>query len=220
MKLENTFSIPVPPDDAWRILLDLERVAPCVPGATLTNRDGDDYHGKVKVKLGPISLTYHGVVKVVAADDQARITVLEGRGRETRGNGTATATITCRLAASDAGTDVFVDTELDITGKPAQFGRGALTEVSGALLTQFATNLAEEIGSAGTIDTPPETDAVTQSPPPSEPVAGRSAQPIDVLAAAGSPVLARLAPVAGAALLVMILLLLGRRNRRGPARNH
>lgn len=148
MKLENTFRIPVPADDAWPVLLDLERLAPCVPGATLTSRDGDDFHGKIKVKLGPVGLTYNGVIKILSQDAEAKVAVLEGGGRETRGNGTAKAVITCRLVESDGVTDVFVDTDLAITGKPAQFGRGALADVAGTLIGTFADNLAAEITSS------------------------------------------------------------------------
>ena len=126
MKLENTFSIPVQVDEAWRVLLDVERIAPCVPGATLTSSEGDTHRGKVKVKLGPIGLTYNGTVKFLEQDAAAKVVVLEASGREMRGNGTATAQVTCRLVASGDATDVFVETELAITGKPAQFGRGAL----------------------------------------------------------------------------------------------
>ncbi|NKY58903.1 SRPBCC family protein [Nocardia flavorosea] len=148
MKLENTFRIPVPADEAWPVLLDLERLAPCVPGATLTSRDGDDFHGKIKVKLGPVGLTYNGVIKILSQDADAGIAVLEGGGRETRGNGTAKAVITCRLVESGGVTDVFVDTDLAITGKPAQFGRGALADVAGTLIGTFADNLAAEITSS------------------------------------------------------------------------
>lgn len=148
MKLENTFTIPVPADQAWPVLLDLERLAPCVPGATITSREGDDYHGHIKVKLGPVGLSYKGIIKVVSQDESAGVAVLEGSGRENRGNGTAKAVITCRLVESGDVTDVFVDTDLAITGKPAQFGRGALAEVAGTLIGTFADNLAAELTAA------------------------------------------------------------------------
>lgn len=148
MKLENTFRIPVPAEDVWPVLLDLERIAPCVPGATLTSRNGDDFHGRIKVKLGPVGLTYNGIIKVLSQDEDAKVAVLEGGGRETGGNGTAKAAITCRLVENDGETEVFVDTDLAITGKPAQFGRGALAEVAGTLIGAFAGNLAAEITSS------------------------------------------------------------------------
>ena len=136
-------------DEAWRVLLDIERIAPCVPGATLTARDGDRYQGRVKVKLGPISLSYHGSVTFVSIDEASRIVVLQAAGREVRGGGMANAVVTCRLTARDDATDVLVDTDLTITGKPAQFGRGALAEVAGTMIAQFATNLAAEMAPAG-----------------------------------------------------------------------
>ncbi|MER6523845.1 SRPBCC domain-containing protein [Streptomyces sp. NPDC001508] len=146
MKLQNKLSIPASTEEAWRVLLDIERVTPCVPGATLTSRSGDGYHGSIKVKLGPIALTYHGSVRFLSLNEQDRTVVLEAGGRETRGNGTAKARVTCRLVGSgDASTDVFVDTDLAITGKPAQFGRGTLGEVAGTLIGRFAENLAREL---------------------------------------------------------------------------
>ncbi|KAB2381304.1 SRPBCC family protein, partial [Actinomadura montaniterrae] len=157
MKLENAFTIPVPADEAWRVLLDIERIAPCVPGATLTSRDGDRFDGKVKVRLGPIGLTYSGSVAFVSLDEDAGVAVMEAAGRETRGGGTAKAVVTCRLTGRGGTTDVQVETDLAITGKPVQFGRGALADVSAALLGRFAANLAEEIAPGG--DASPAPDA-------------------------------------------------------------
>ncbi|MEU8895963.1 SRPBCC family protein [Nocardia sp. NPDC048505] len=208
MKLENTFTIPVPAADAWPVLLDLERIAPCVPGATLTSREGDDFHGKIKVKLGPVGLTYNGVIKVVSQDPLARVAVLEGGGRETRGNGTAKARIVCRLVESGSGTEVLVDTDLAITGKPAQFGRGALADVAGTLIGQFADNLAAEITSAA--------QAPARLPDPEQPVAARAAaEPIDLLQAAGVGARWRAASAAAALGLVLALILTRRRRSRG-----
>ncbi|MEU1997643.1 SRPBCC family protein [Nocardia gamkensis] len=217
MKLDNTFTIPVPAAQAWQVLLDLERIAPCVPGATITSREGDDFHGKIKVKLGPVGLSYSGVIKVVSQDEAAGIAVLEGRGRETRGNGTAKATITCRLVESDGSTDVFVDTELAITGKPAQFGRGALADVAGTLIGQFATNLADEITASAT----PEADIVeagskagdvaTPAASPAATAPREPAEPIDLLRTAGASSATRLSGLAFAAVLVLLLALLLRK---------
>ncbi|WP_018505467.1 SRPBCC family protein [Parafrankia discariae] len=152
MKLENTFSVPVPVDETWRVLLDIERVAPCVPGATLTSRDGDSFSGKVKVKLGPIGLTYGGTATFLSLDEAAKVAVIEASGRETRGGGTAKAVVTCRLVGTGGATDVLVETDLAITGKPAQFGRAALADVTAILIGQFAANLASEITGAGTAE--------------------------------------------------------------------
>ncbi|MGW5377886.1 SRPBCC family protein [Nocardia sp. NPDC003999] len=216
MKLDNTFTIPVPAAQAWQVLLDLERIAPCVPGATITSRDGDDFHGKIKVKLGPVGLSYSGVIKVVSQDEAAGIAVLEGRGRETRGNGTAKATITCRLVESVGATDVFVDTDLAITGKPAQFGRGALADVAGTLIGQFATNLAAEITASAQAEPEPGTlsavpaagDAATST---TETAPRKPAEPIDLLQAAGASRATRLGGLAFASVLVLLFALLLRR---------
>ncbi|NKY25212.1 SRPBCC family protein [Nocardia gamkensis] len=217
MKLDNTFTIPVPAAQAWQVLLDLERIAPCVPGATITSREGDDFHGKIKVKLGPVGLSYSGVIKVVSQDEAAGIAVLEGRGRETRGNGTAKATITCRLVESDGSTDVFVDTDLAITGKPAQFGRGALADVAGTLIGQFATNLADEITASAT----PEADiveavskagdAATPAASPAATAPRKPAEPIDLLRTAGASSATRLSGLAFVGVLALLLALLLRK---------
>ncbi len=154
MKLENRFTVPVPVDEAWQVLLDVERIAPCMPGATLTSVDGDAFEGKVKVKVGPINLTYGGKARFVSKDDAAHVAVIDGSGKETRGTGTAKALITCRLLDKGATTDVEVDTDLNVTGKPAQFGRGVLADVSSKLVDQFAACLSDEIRS-GTPSVPP-----------------------------------------------------------------
>lgn len=145
MKLENRFTVPVPPDRAWQVLLDVERIAPCMPGATLTSRDGDAFEGTVKVKVGPINLTYGGRAQFTSLDPDAHVAVLEASGKETRGTGTAKASITCRLHDRGGTTDVEVDTDLAVTGKPAQFGRGVLADVSAKLVDRFAACLSEEI---------------------------------------------------------------------------
>ena len=145
MKLENRFTVPASVDTAWAVLLDVPRIAPCMPGAALTEATGDKFTGTVKVKLGPINLTYGGTATIVSRDDAAHVAVIEGTGKETRGTGTAKAVITCRLFGRGNETDVEVDTDLQITGKPAQFGRGVLADVSGKLVDQFAACLSDEI---------------------------------------------------------------------------
>ena len=127
------------------MLLDVERVAPCMPGARLLTHDGDQFTGEVKVKLGPINLTYGGKAEFVTLDEEAGVAVIDASGKETRGTGTAKATITCRLTGSGSETAVEVDTDLNVTGKPASFGRGVLADVSAKLVDQFAACLAEEI---------------------------------------------------------------------------
>ncbi len=146
MQLENSFTVPVPVDEAWRVLLDIERIAPCMPGAALDSVDGDDFTGRVKVKLGPINLTYQGKASFIEKDEAAHKAVIDARGKDQRGNGTAAAVVTAKLAAEGAITRVDVLTDLNITGRPAQFGRGVMTDVGNKLLGQFADKLAAQLG--------------------------------------------------------------------------
>ena len=171
MKLENRFTVPVARDEAWKVLLDVERVAPCMPGASLTSRDGDSFTGQVKVKLGPINLTYSGKAAFVQLDEAGGVAVIEASGKETRGTGTARATITCRLVdRGAASTDIEVDTDLAITGKPAQFGRGVLADVSAKLVDQFAACLSEEIQQGTPSAVAPEGSAPPETAPEAAPV--------------------------------------------------
>ena len=223
MKLENRFTVPVPVDEAWKVLLDVERIAPCMPGATLTSIDGDRFEGTVKVKVGPINLTYGGKASFVSKDEATHIAVIDGSGKETRGTGTAKALITCRLIGNGASTDVEVDTDLNVTGKPAQFGRGVLADVNSKLVDQFAACLSDEIRTGNREPVFAATAAALGAPaglePPRSPVvpavepreARKPAEAIDLLGTAGAPVLKRLAPVLAA---VVVLLLLVRRLRR------
>jgi carbon monoxide dehydrogenase subunit G len=146
VQLENSFTVPVPVDEAWRVLLDIERIAPCMPGAALDTVDGDDFTGRVKVKLGPINLTYQGKASFIEKDEAAHKAVIDARGKDQRGNGTAAAVVTARLTAEGSITRVDVLTDLNITGRPAQFGRGVMTDVGNKLLGQFADKLAAQLG--------------------------------------------------------------------------
>jgi len=146
MELEHSFTVPVGVDDAWKVLLDIERVATCMPGAVLDTIDGDDFTGTVKVKIGPISLTYKGKASYLEKDETAHRLVINAQGRDTRGNGTAAAKVTAALSQDgDAATKVDVRTDLDITGKPAQFGRGVMVDVGNKLIGQFADCLAGKL---------------------------------------------------------------------------
>jgi carbon monoxide dehydrogenase subunit G len=142
MELEHSFTVPVPKSRAWDVLLDVERVAPCMPGATLDSVDGDEIRGRIKVKVGPINMTYAGTARFVERDKDAGVVTLEASGKETRGAGTASASVRSVLEDRGQETHVKVLTTLNVTGKPAQFGRGVLNEVGGRLLTIFASNLA------------------------------------------------------------------------------
>ncbi len=195
MELEHSFSVPVPEERAWEVLLDVERVAPCMPGATLDSVNGDEINGRIKVKVGPIQMTYAGTAKFTERDPAAHVITLEASGKETRGAGTASAKVRSMLAGAGDQTHVIVHTSLNVTGKPAQFGRGVLTEVGGRLIGIFADNLAAMLaaeGSASADDTQPAdagashgADTPATAAPSSGTGAADEALPIDVLNLSG-----------------------------------
>ena len=143
MELEHSFTVPVPEERAWEVLMDVERVAPCMPGATLDSVDGDEIKGRIKVKVGPIAMTYAGTARFTERDPDAHVITLEASGKETRGAGTASAKVRSMLEGQDGQTHVVVHTTLTVTGRPAQFGRGVMAEVGGKLIGIFASNLAD-----------------------------------------------------------------------------
>ncbi|HXZ64967.1 MAG TPA: SRPBCC domain-containing protein [Streptosporangiaceae bacterium] len=142
MELEHSFTVPVPEDRAWDVLLDVERVAPCMPGATVQSVEGDEINGSIKVKVGPITMTYQGTAHFTERDPAAHVITLEAAGKETRGAGTASAKVRSMLEGKGDETHVVVHTTLNVTGRPAQFGRGVMAEVGGKLIGIFADNLA------------------------------------------------------------------------------
>ena len=154
MELEHSFIIPVPPEQAWPVLLDVERIAPCMPGATVDSVDGDAIKGRIKVKVGPVQLTYAGTAHFTERDDQARSITLEASGKETRGAGTASATVRSSLQDEGGQTKVVVHTSMNVTGRPAQFGRGVMAEVGGRIIEKFAANLAALLASAPAASVP------------------------------------------------------------------
>lgn len=223
MELLNSFTVPSGIDRAWDTLMDIEHVAPCMPGATLTSVAGDDITGSVKVKLGPVTMTYKGKGTFLERDPATHVAVIEGSGTEARGTGTARAKAHVSLHAdSPEVTRVDVTTDLVITGKAAQFGRGVMQDVAARLVDQFAENLAVLMGAP---------DAAAAAAPP-EPSAGAGGEPttpttrpapelphddeaIDLMATAGAPVLRRAVPIlAGAAVIAFLWWLLTRRGRR------
>jgi carbon monoxide dehydrogenase subunit G len=231
MKLEHSFTAPVGVDEAWRVLLDIERIAPCMPGAALTSVDGDDFTGTVKVKVGPISLTYKGKASFVEKDEAAHRAVIDAQGKDARGNGTAAAKVAATLRPDGASTRVDVVTDLNVTGKPAQFGRGVMADVGNKLIGQFADCLAGQLASGG--DAADGADDLAAADNPSASSAPREAlatggadnsqpagtgptpraeadvEPIDLVASAGPAIAKRLAPIVAA--LVVVLLVLRRR---------
>jgi hypothetical protein len=149
MELTNTFTVSLPVDEAWRALTDLERVAPCMPGAAITSVEGPDHHWSVKVKVGPVRSTYAGVARFVERDDAARRAVIEAKGQDVGGQGNVAATVAATLARQGDGTLVRIDTELAMSGRVAQFGRGVIADVSGKMFDEFAQRLEREVGGGG-----------------------------------------------------------------------
>ena len=188
MELTNEFEVDVPVDQAWAVLTDVERIAPCLPGAQLQEVDGDDFRGIVKVKVGPITAQYKGKATFVEKDDVAHVAVLSADGRDVRGQGNAKATITARLEEAGSGTKVSVHTDLTVTGKVAQFGRGVMADVSANLLDQFVANLET------TVLAGKDAPAVEGEP-----------EAVDLMSAAGAPVAKRVVPVVAAAVILLII---------------
>jgi carbon monoxide dehydrogenase subunit G len=181
VQLDHEFTVPVPAEHAWPVLLDVERIGPCMPGATITSVDGKDFEGRVKVKVGPITVTYAGQASFVEVDDAQRRAVISAKGKEARGSGTANATITAQLYDQGESTRVTVRTDLAITGRPAQFGRGVMADVGGKLLERFADCLAGQLAGGeqepAASATEPAVSELPVSPdaPATAPAAGPSA---------------------------------------------
>lgn len=188
MDLNHEFVVNVPIADAWNILTDLARIAPCLPGAELTEVVGDVYRGHVKVKVGPILAQFKGQASFLSRDGNAYRATLKAEGRDATGKGNASALITAQLTeVSPTSTKCVVTTDLTISGKVAQFGRGALADVSDKLLAQFSENLNQLI-STGT----------------SVPIAASA--PINLLQTAGAPILKRAVPVVIAIAVLVVLI--------------
>ena len=205
MDLNHKFTVAVPVEDAWRILTDVERIAPCLPGAQLQEIEGDTYRGIVKVKVGPIQAQFKGQANFIERDDIAHKVVLKGEGRDTTGKGNASAIITAEMTAVDASnTAVTVNTDLSVTGKVAQFGRGAMADISDKLLAQFVVNLNALIA-----EQPATAVAPAAAPEPTEGVRtieSAEVAPLDLLSAAGSPILKRAIPVVVVVVAVLVWL--------------
>jgi carbon monoxide dehydrogenase subunit G len=172
MELEHRFTVPASVDETWAMFNDLEKVAPCFPGAALTSVDGDDFAGTVKVKLGPVSLQYSGTGTFVERDEDTHTARFEAKGKDKRGNGTAAAKVRAVLEPDGAGTAVAVSTDLAVTGKPAQFGRGLMQDVSDKLLDRFVDCLTEKLTAEPEVEPaqpPPAQPPPEAEPPPAQP---------------------------------------------------
>ena len=204
MKLENEFRVDVSVEEAWRVLLDVERIAPCMPGAQLQEIEGDEYRGIVKVKVGPITAQYKGVARITESDDTNHRAVIRAEGRDTRGQGNASATATAVLQPDGDGTRVSIDSDVTITGKVAQFGRGVIADVSAKLLDQFVACLERDVlSSAGD---PPASNEVAESGE-ARTIDAPEAEPVDMLRT-GAPVLKRVVPVAAVVVIVIVVVLI------------
>ena len=222
MKIEDQFHVDVPVDEAWKVLLDVERIAPCMPGAQLQEIEGDEYRGIVKVKVGPITAQYKGAARIVETDDTAHTLVLKAEGRDTRGQGNASATVTATLTDDGNGTLVHIDTDLNITGKVAQFGRGVMADVSSKLLGQFADNLHRDVLSGNGTDA--ASAATPQTPAAAAPSATAAggvrqvdapeAEPVDLLEHAGDAMRKRIVPIVIAVVAFLTLRSLRKRRKR------
>ncbi len=183
MQLDHEFTVPVPADQAWHVLLDIARIAPCLPGAVIDSVTDEGFAGRVKVKVGPINISYAGHGTFVEKDQAAGRVLIDAAGKETRGSGTAKASIAAQLHDEGASTRVTVQTDLAITGKPAQFGRGVMVDVGNKLLGQFADCLAQRLSeapehpSAAGAVVGPATEEAESGPP------ATAASPADVPAA-------------------------------------
>ena len=241
MDLNNEFEVDAPVDRAWATLTDVEKIAPCLPGAQLQEIEGDEYRGAVKVKVGPITAQYKGAASFLEQDDENHTAKLKADGRDTRGAGNASAIITAKAVAIDENrTKVTVDTDLSVTGKVAQFGRGVMADVSAKLMKQFADNLGELLeaenaaGAAESSDdaaasAEPEADEAAEVQPVAEAASSNGAsaaapsevrkinmpepEAVDLMETAGAPVAKRLGPLLG--LLVAFFILRRFRGGRG-----
>ncbi|TDD70358.1 SRPBCC family protein [Actinomadura rubrisoli] len=174
MELDHDFTVPVPVEQAWAVLLDVERVAQCMPGAILDSVNGEEYAGRMKVKVGAMTITYRGTARIVSADETSRTVTLEAAAKEARGSGTASATVQARLHDEDGTTRVTVHTKLNVTGRPAQFGRNILSEVGSKIINRFAKALATELQSP-TPETKPTPSTPEQPITPNGPTAESTA---------------------------------------------
>lgn len=214
MQLEHEFKVDAPIDEVWQALQDPERIAPCLPGATLLDVDGDTLTAKVKVKLGPVTMQYKGTGEFLEKDEPAHKLVIRASGKDVRGAGTASVTSTLTLTGDGKHTTGSVTSEVDVTGRPAQFGRGMISDVGGKLMSEFATNLAEELApKRATTDSATANAGAESANAPKKATAEsahRAVRPpeqgsINLMGVASAPVLKRLAPIVAVAVVLALI---------------
>lgn len=212
MKLENEFRVSVPIDRAWEVLTDIPLITPCLPGASLTDHDADDYKGKIKIKVGPVTADYSGSAVFVTRDEATHHVEISASGRDSRGSGNASATITADMSTDGDGTKVSIVTDLKISGKVAQFGKGMIAEVSGKLIDQFVDCIEQELLGEAIIDqVAAESTTASGAAAPARP-RPQQAETLDLMEYAGNSVYKRLIPVmAVIAVLIALRLVLKRR---------
>lgn len=209
MKIDNEFSVGVPVERAWQALTDLEALAPCMPGAELTGVDGDIHRGKVRVKVGPMVSQFAGTARFVERDESAHHAVISAAGKDMRGGGNASATVDARLRGEGTGTVVTVSTDLNISGRLAQFGSGMIKEISEKLFAQFVANVETQL--LATQEEQPEAEPVRETEPAPETVAASAPRPaptvpLDLMKVAGASVYKRLLPAVGAAVVIAVVI--------------
>ena len=217
MKIENDFRVAAPIDQAWALLTDIPAIAPCLPGAELTGQEGDDFHGQMKVKVGPVTAEYAGTATIVEMNEADRVVTLKASGRDKRGAGNASADITATMTEDGDGTVVAISTDLKVSGKVAQFGRGVMADVSKKLLGQFAECIEGKLespapdaerdsASGGTADAPADGGA-----PAAAGGDDNDDEVLDLLEVAGGAVAKRLIPavIAVIAIVVIVIVLVG-----------
>ena len=227
IEFDHSFTVPVPPEQAWDVLLDVQTIAPCMPGASVDEVDGDVVNGRMRIKVGPVSLTYRGTAKFTERNPETRTLALEASGKETRSAGTASADVLATLVPDPAGTLVNIHTAMNVTGRPAQFGRGVMVEVGGKLVDQFAVNLAKLLAGepAAAPARPPEhppRSRTPRTPPRRRPMtavpaaAAESEQEdsLNLIKLVGPAVLKRALPIIAAAGLAVVGTLIWRRRGR------
>ena len=210
MKIQNEIEVAAPPEELFDVLSDVERVAPLLPGATLEGKEGDAYTGAVKLKIGPITASYRGRLRFLELDEESHRAVMEASAQETNGQGNAQARITASVSGSDSRSVLNLDTDLEVRGKAAQFGRGVLGNVSQRILDQFARNLESEVLSSRE-EPPPEEEAEEAEeaepggagPQRAAPAGGESLDVLSLLG--GSPVLRQAAPVVAGLILGLLV---------------
>jgi uncharacterized protein len=206
MRFSNEIEVAAPPDELFAFVSDVERVAPCLPGAAIDGRDGDDYQGSMKVKVGPITGTYKGKMRFVERDEEGRRAVMSARAAEVNGQGDAEATITTRIVEGGEGSSrIVMETDLQIRGRVAQFGRGAMEKISQRMFDEFARNVEREFSGDGAAEADvPEDDAPRPAPErdaPRERPASSEAQPLDAMGMFATPALQKALPLLGPALV-------------------